>query len=245
MAISPASYGIATSGSALLAMTDMLTFFFLLATLLTACNARHTDEPLPFPTQLPEPTYSPLEPITGKPVCDGWVDYQLGKRIFLTDLATGIVQQLTVESSGSPKWSPDGKQIAFVAYIDGNPDIYVMNASGSSQRRLTNDPGYDSQVNWSPDGKQIVFVSDRASEDTEIFTLTFSTGEIKHLTFNDCGEGVPAWSANGEESPFSQEMPLSAMSFISWILMGEISSKSPLPFMDIMQDLPGALMTSV
>jgi Tol biopolymer transport system component len=36
-----------------------------------------------------------------------------------------------------PAWSPDGRSIAFVSDRDGNPEIYVMNADGSNQRRLT------------------------------------------------------------------------------------------------------------
>ena len=38
----------------------------------------------------------------------------------------------------SPAWSPDGTKIAFVSERDGNPEIYVMNADGSNQTRITN-----------------------------------------------------------------------------------------------------------
>ena len=52
---------------------------------------------------------------------------------------------------GQPTWSPDGKKIAFVSFRDGNPEIYVMNADGSEQIRLTDDPTHvDWQPAWSP-----------------------------------------------------------------------------------------------
>ena len=184
-----------------------LTILLFLTTLLTACTVRPVDEPQPFPTPLPYLTPTPPEPITGKLVCDDWIDYDfLGPRIFLTDLSTGIVQQLTVEDSSYPKWSPDGKQIAFVSSREGNRDIYVMDADGHSQRRLTNDPGYDSQINWSPDGEKIVFVSDRDGN-SEIYTLTLSSGEIKRLTFIDRYKGDPVWSSNGKKIAFVSQVP--------------------------------------
>jgi Tol biopolymer transport system component len=51
-----------------------------------------------------------------------------------------------------PAWSPDGGSIAFTSARDGNYEIYVMDADGSNQRRLTDDAGSDRQPEWSPDG---------------------------------------------------------------------------------------------
>jgi hypothetical protein len=50
----------------------------------------------------------------------------------------------------SPAWSPDGSKIAFVSYRDGNAEIYVMNADGSDETRITNDPGFQGQPSWQP-----------------------------------------------------------------------------------------------
>ena len=53
-----------------------------------------------------------------------------------------------------PTWSPDGTRIAFVSTRDGNGgpnlEIYVMNADGSEQTRLTNDGAFDEFPSWSP-----------------------------------------------------------------------------------------------
>ena len=48
----------------------------------------------------------------------------------------------------SPVWSRDGKKIAFVSYIYGAGEIFVMDADGKNQTRLTNDPGNDTQPSW-------------------------------------------------------------------------------------------------
>ena len=61
-------------------------------------------------------------------------------------------------AAGAPDWSRDGTKIVYESNQTGNYRIWVMNADGSGQRRLTNDPGFmDLQPAWSPDGRHIVF----------------------------------------------------------------------------------------
>lgn len=67
-----------------------------------------------------------------------------------------------------PAWSPDASQIAFASDRDGNQEIYVMNADGSSPRRLTDTPGDDLYPMWG--GSSIYFMSDR--------DIPFSGGKI-------------------------------------------------------------------
>jgi tricorn protease len=62
-----------------------------------------------------------------------------------------------------PKFSPDGKWIAFTGEYDGNPDVYVMSAEGGEPKRLTFHPSNDIVLGWTPDGKNILFRSDRSS----------------------------------------------------------------------------------
>jgi Tol biopolymer transport system component len=45
-------------------------------------------------------------------------------------------------------WSPDGSQIAFTSGRDGNSELYIMNADGSDQRRLTQNPAWDCCPFW-------------------------------------------------------------------------------------------------
>ena len=72
-------------------------------------------------------------------------------------------KQLTFsqESEEQPAWSPDGRKIAFSRYFAeanqfGRSEMFVMNADGSDQRRLTQSK-YDLLPTWSPDGTKIAF----------------------------------------------------------------------------------------
>jgi TolB protein len=49
-----------------------------------------------------------------------------------------------------PAWSPDGTKIVFQSNRDGNWEIYVMDADGSNQQRLTINPAGDYWPSWGP-----------------------------------------------------------------------------------------------
>lgn len=74
--------------------------------------------------------------------------------------------QLTFGDRGesSPRWSPDGKSIAFTTRRD--PDthnqVYLLHAEGGEARRLTSHPTAPGSLTWSPDGKHIYFTASDA-----------------------------------------------------------------------------------
>lgn len=83
---------------------------------------------------------------------------------------TGQVQ-LTFGERGesSPRWSPDGKTIAFLARRDNDNhnQIYLLHIDGGEARRVTNHPSAPSNLTWSPDGKSIWFLATDAKTEQE------------------------------------------------------------------------------
>src|SRR5262245_6434811 len=79
--------------------------------------------------------------------------------------AGGVAMRLTTHEGVErfPKFSPDGKTIAFTAEYDGNIDAFTVPAEGGEPRRLTWHPAPDSIAEWYPDGKSILLRSPRAS----------------------------------------------------------------------------------
>ena len=63
---------------------------------------------------------------------------------------TGLTLLTARGSNLMPTWSPDGARIAFCSGRDGNNEIYVMNADGSGQTNITNNPASDCDPAWGP-----------------------------------------------------------------------------------------------
>ena len=65
------------------------------------------------------------------------------------------------KSENTPRWSPDGKRIAFLANRDGAQQLYVADADGGGVKKVTSlHAGAQAPFVWSPDGTRIAFVSD-------------------------------------------------------------------------------------
>ena len=80
--------------------------------------------------------------------------------IWLVPAAGGDARQLTRGGSDTrPRWSPDGKKLAFISERDGTPQVYYVPLEGGEATRVTFlSTGADNEL-WSPDGKTIAFIS--------------------------------------------------------------------------------------
>ncbi|HEX6975108.1 MAG TPA: hypothetical protein VF147_11950, partial [Vicinamibacterales bacterium] len=62
-----------------------------------------------------------------------------------------------------PRFSPDGKRLAYSAAYDGNTDVFVVPVAGGEPTRLTYHPMADRVIGWTPDGRRVLFASGRES----------------------------------------------------------------------------------
>src|SRR5262245_17268438 len=76
------------------------------------------------------------------------------------------VQRLTVNKARDafPRFSPDGKWIAFSSDRNGNLDVFIIPAGGGQVKALTTHSADDAVLNWSPDSKSVLFASNRGDD---------------------------------------------------------------------------------
>src|SRR6266851_160497 len=92
-------------------------------------------------------------------------DDRYDTELTLVDVTSGAQRPLTFERRGiaSPRWSPDGSQIAFLANAtnerDAKRQIWTVSMRGGDPRRLSDAKQGVQQFAWSPDGSQIAFVT--------------------------------------------------------------------------------------
>ena len=77
---------------------------------------------------------------------------------------------------------------------DGNLEIYVMNADGSKQTRVTNHPALDALPAWSQDSKRIVFVSDRVGKGQRRLFIASANGSGLRMLSRGALDMSPDWA---------------------------------------------------
>lgn len=83
-------------------------------------------------------------------------------------------------------------EIAFASDLDGDFEIWLMNADGSNQRQLTDNDAMDISPTWSPAGDWIVFSSGN-NQQSEIYLTSTHGSQLQPLTANGAQNWTPAW----------------------------------------------------
>jgi len=127
------------------------------------------------------------------------------RHVWIYEKQSGSPRQFTysAKSEFSPRWSPDGKQIAFLSDRDEQTQVFAMRADGGEASALTKGKRGVKNFAWSPDGKQIAFLAPDAKTEAEekkekdkddahvvdkedkharLWLLTPETGDAKPLT---------------------------------------------------------------
>jgi dipeptidyl aminopeptidase/acylaminoacyl peptidase len=119
-----------------------------------------------------------------------WKEDRQDSELVLVDIATRSQRVLTFDRKGlgSPRWSPNGDRLAFVAAVgpekEAHEQIFILPMNGGEPRKMTDAPEGVEQFAWSPDGKEITYVTPDEpanKEDIKNHNDAFEVGNIDFL----------------------------------------------------------------
>jgi Tol biopolymer transport system component len=130
-----------------------------------------------------------------------------GWRVWVSELdGTNSIDIATTVGlhSGSPRWSPDGRQIVFECRDEGNDDVCAVPAGGGVVRRLTRHPARDSLPSWSRDGGSVYFASNRSGS-FQVWKAPADGSEAGAVQLTKAGGLSPVESPDGTNVYFVRE----------------------------------------
>ncbi|MFC4259651.1 Tol-Pal system beta propeller repeat protein TolB [Marinobacter lacisalsi] len=104
----------------------------------------------------------------------------------------------------SPAWSPDGKQLAYVSFESGRPQIFVHELATGKRTVVASYPGLNSAPNWSPDGRSLLVTLSR-SGNAEIYRLDLDSRSLTRLTDHWGIDTEGEWHPDGEAIAFTSD----------------------------------------
>ncbi len=126
----------------------------------------------------------------GDKVAFGGLDEMLQPRgLFVVDLASGAQERLG--DGVGPRWSPDGERIAFLR----GRDLYVIDADGSDEERLTETTAQEDYAGWTPDGEWVLVARSEVEGGAfDLYAVRVDGDCEVRLTETEASETSPSWT---------------------------------------------------
>ncbi|OLQ95172.1 Tol-Pal system beta propeller repeat protein TolB [Vibrio ponticus] len=104
----------------------------------------------------------------------------------------------------SPSWSPDGQQLAYVSFQNGQAEIFIMNIYTGQSEKVTSYPRHNGAPKFSPDGKQLALVLSKSGS-LQVYTLDLATRKLTQITRGRSNNTEPFWYPDGKSLIFTSD----------------------------------------
>jgi len=128
------------------------------------------------------------------------------KEIYLVDYDGANPAPVTGNQSLnlSPRWSPDGRMIAYTSYRNGNPDLFVVNFDSGRRDVLSSQPGLNATPGWSPDGQWLALAMSGGGG-TNLYLMPKGGGSPRPLTSGSAVSVSPSFAPTGRTVAFNSD----------------------------------------
>lgn len=105
----------------------------------------------------------------------------------------------------SPNWSPDGDQLSYVSFENGNTEIFVQQMRSGQRKSVASFDGINSAPVWSPDGKKLAVTLSK-NGNPEIYVMELASGDLLRITNNSQAIDTEAvWTPDGRDIIFTSD----------------------------------------
>lgn len=122
--------------------------------------------------------------------------------------ADGANQQVIVSSKEpimSPAWSPDSRELAYVAFENEGTSVYVQELASGARRKASSRPGVNGAPSFSPDGKHLALALSDNWGNVDVHIIELATSQLRRLTNHPAIDTEPAWSADSRAIYFTSD----------------------------------------
>lgn len=125
------------------------------------------------------------------------------KEIYVVDYDGAGLTRVTADGSIDllPRFSPDGKELAYTTYKDGNPDLFLLDLATGKSRPLSRDQGLNIAGGFSPDGTQMLMTLSRGKS-PNLYVKSLTDGSVTQLTQHFGADSSPTFSPDGGQVAF-------------------------------------------
>ncbi len=126
------------------------------------------------------------------------------KEIWVMDYDGDAVKRLTDNKSISllPRFSPDGRSLAYTSYKDGNPDLWMLDLETGHSKSFSSEQGLNIAGGFSPDGTKILMTLSRGKSPNLYVRAVAGGGPAERLTSHFGADSTPTFSPDARQVAF-------------------------------------------
>lgn len=126
----------------------------------------------------------------------------------------------------SPAWSRDGRNIAYVSFETGKPEIFMSNVSTGSRTLLSHFPGVNSAPAFSPNDSRLALVLSRSGGVANIYSMSLTSKALQQITSGNSINTEPSFSPDGQSILFTSDRGGSPQIYRDVLSSGQVERMS-------------------